>query len=328
MRRSGAPTTGQQPGHDRAEQQLGVGGDAQVHGSGKPLDAPAAGRASGRGKGGATLVAEEDEGQGPAGFEVGHPHDQLAEAGLAEVLAEQAHQALPELGLGGRRHRDRGPARDFPEPAPQAGFAGCHVGEGLESLQEAAPVLEVRGDEADETDGREDEHGQGQRAEVGPAQGLGPHPEGGQDAGRPTRGQAVDDEGDREEHPRDQGEGQGQEEHGERRPEQAGPEDQGGAEALELAAAGAIPEPTGSVELGTARGRGEGRGNRSDPGAHHEVDLDPALVERLQDARVVGPGRAGPAEDESGATLRRVILHAGLREGPKLPRAAPLHRQA
>ena len=85
-------------------------------------------------------VLEQHEGERAAGLQVRRAQDQLAEAGLAQVLGGQGDVALAELGLRRRpRPRSSGRARS-PTARGEPLAAALDVEQRLEGLGEAAAV--------------------------------------------------------------------------------------------------------------------------------------------------------------------------------------------
>ena len=109
--------------------------------------------------------------------------------------------------------------------------------------------------------------------------------------------------------PTTQGEGDRQQEDAESRGQEGHGDGRRRAQAIERGEGDPVPEAARAVELGSARHRGQGRGHGAHSGAHDEVDLDAALVEGPQHARVVGARGAAAGEHEGRATLWRVLLH-------------------
>ena len=134
-------------------------------------------------------------------------------------------------------------------------------------------------------------HRVGEGGEVGPAERLRGAPELVQEAEGEAWRDAVGEEDDGDQQTDEEPHEEGQGKHDEGDPEEHERQAQGGADPVEGPPARARPEPVRAVEPRAPAHRGVGSSDGADPGAHDDVDLDAALVEGLEDAGVVGPGR-------------------------------------
>ena len=168
----------QEAGHHRVEQQRIVARLAQVDRVRNALQPRPRSVRAGRGESGLGAVMEEDEGQHVAGLEVGHAQDQLAEAGLAEVLAEQGDEALAQLRLGGWIRRDRRAARHLPQRVGEPLARRAGVEGRLERLGEPPTASQPAQEQVDHDQHRQREDGHRERGEVRSAENgrRGPQP--------------------------------------------------------------------------------------------------------------------------------------------------------
>src|SRR4029453_1616623 len=104
-------------------------------------------------------------------------------------------------------------------------------------------------------------------------------------------------------------------------PAQRRGEGRGGPQPVEAREARAVPQAPRTIELRAAADGSEGRGDGTRARPDDEVDLHAALVERAQDAGVVGTRRPDPREHDGRASLRRVLPHLSSRVFPTLPPA-------
>ena len=260
----GSDERGQQAGHHRVEEQRIVARLAQVDRARDALQPrPRFARPGGR-ESGAGGIVEEHEGKHVAGLEVGRAQDQLAEAGLAEVLGEQGDEAPAQLRLGGWIRRDRRAARHLPERVgePLARWAGV---EGrLERLGEPPPVSQPAQEQVDHGEHRQRKDGHGERGEIRSAEHGGRGPQSLEEPRGKARRHHVHDQGEREEETREEGEAHRKEEHAEGRGQQEEGHAERRREAIERGPSRAIPEPAGAVELAAAGDGRERRGHRPD----------------------------------------------------------------
>ena len=260
------------------------------------------------------LVADQREDQVAVRVDVVHGDQQLAEAGLAEVLRQHLRVAAAELG-GRRLLQLRRAADQIPHHAP--GVVDRRRCDDSGARIDAPPERAARGAASDAAiqpstsaiaaaapSTQQHQPRQPRRQRLRRERGLRQAEVLADEARRAAGADHAQHEIDRKD---DEAERHGRDRHRhDRQRQRQRPDDHARhrTPAVERPHRGRAPEPLVVPEPLRAVDRREQRADDADAAAGDDVDLDAGFVERAQHAGVIGAGRAGAGQDERGAALR------------------------
>ena len=130
----------------------------------------------------------------------------------------------------------------------------------------------------------------------------------GHETGRAADANHLQHEVDREHHEAERQRGDRHGDDGKRQHDRPYGETQQAAPGIERGHGRRSPEPAIVPEPLRAVGRREQRADHPDAAAADDIELHARLVERAQDARVIGAGGPGPRQHQRGAELRRIVI--------------------